>query len=99
MKNATELLMRIIAHENKYVESMRHTLKEGVLTILRLQNKLRVLEIEIEEHKQLIEEYRGYLKDTSETDYIGMKLVHSTKRLMDSKLSTTQSELIKSLEE
>ncbi len=48
MKNATVLLMRIIAHENKYVESMRHTRKEGVLTILRLQNKLRVLEIEIE---------------------------------------------------
>jgi len=28
MKNATELLMRIIAHENKYVETMRHTRKE-----------------------------------------------------------------------
>jgi hypothetical protein len=79
MKDATELLMRIIANETKYIESMRHTLKEDELTILRLQNKARVLAIEIEKRKKLVEEYRIYLKDISETTKARMKLVPSTK--------------------
>lgn len=66
MKDVTELLMHIIANETEHIKSLRHTLKEDELTILRLQNKARSLEIEIEERKQLIEEYRGYLKDISE---------------------------------
>ena len=41
MKDVTELLMRIIAHETKHVESMRHSLKEDELTILRLENMAR----------------------------------------------------------
>ena len=48
MKGVTELLTRIIAHETKHVESMHQTLKEDEFTILRLQNKARGLEIEIE---------------------------------------------------
>jgi len=97
MKDATELLMRIIAHETKYVESMRHSLKENELTVLRLQNKSRNLENEIEERKQLIEEYRGYLKDISETAYTRMKLIPSpsTEQQMDKQSSTTKIELAK----
>ena len=77
MKDATELLMRIIAHETKFVESMHHTFKEDELTILRLQNKARVIEIEIEERKQRIEEYRGYLKNISEAANTRMELMPS----------------------
>ena len=96
MKDATELLMRIIANETKYVESMRHSLKEDELTVLRLQNKSRNLEKEIEGRKQLIEEYRGYLKDISEADYTRMKLIPSTGRQMNTDSSTTK--IINSLE-
>jgi len=95
MKDVTELLMRIISHETKYVESMRHSLKEDELTILRLQNKSRGLEKEIEERKQLIEEYRGYLKNISEEAYSRMKLIPSTSRQMDTESSTTKIELVK----
>ena len=98
MKDVTELLMRIIAHETKHVESMRHSLKEDELTILRLENKARVLEIEIEERKQLIEEYRGYLTDISKSDAIRTKLMSTTKRNADTKSSATKLELVKSLE-
>ncbi len=95
MKDATELLMRIIAHETKHIESMRHTLKEDELTVLRLQNKVRVLEIEIDERKQLINEYRGHLKDISEMTDVRMKLVPPTSREVDMKSATTELELIK----
>ena len=95
MKDATELLMCIIANETKYVESMRHLLKEDELTVLRLQNKSRNLEKEIEGRKQLIEEYRGYLKDISEAAYTGMKLILSTGHQMDTESSTTKIELVK----
>jgi len=95
MKDATELLRLIIAHETKYVESMRHSLKEDELTILRLQNKSRNLEKEIEERKQLIEEYRSYLKDISEAAYTRMKLIPSTEQQMDKQSSTTKIELVK----
>ncbi len=95
MKDATELLMRIIAHETKYVESMRHSLKEDELTVLRLQNKSRNLEKEIEERKQLIEEYRGYLKDIPEAAYTRMELIPSTEQQMDKQSSATKIELVK----
>ena len=77
MKDPTELLMRIIAHENKYIESMRLSLKEDELTILRLQNKSRSIEKEIKERKQLIDEYRCYLRETAEVPYAGIKLIAS----------------------
>lgn len=95
MKDATELLTRIIAHETKHVGSMRHTLKEDELTILRLQNKARILEIEIDDREQLINEYRGYLKEISEATDVRMKLVPSTRREADMKSSTSELELIK----
>jgi hypothetical protein len=98
MKSATELLMRIIANETKYIESMRHTLKEDELTILRLQNKARVLAIEIEERKKLVEEYRVYLKDISETTKARMKLVSSTRNELEMDSACKNIKLIKNLE-
>ncbi len=96
MKDATELLMRIIAYEIKYDNLMRNSLKEDELTILRLQNKTRVLEKVIEVRKQLIEEYRGYIKVISEVAYTRMRLVPSTKHQMNTDSSTTK--IIRSLE-
>ena len=98
MKDTTELLMRIINHETKCVESRRHSLKVDELTILRLQNKSRNLEKEIEERKQLIEEHRGYLRNISVAAYTRMKLIPSTGRQMDTESSTTKIELVKSVE-
>jgi hypothetical protein len=98
MKDTTELLMRIIANETKYIESMRHTLKEDELTILRLQNKERVLAIEIEKRKKLVEEYRVYLKDISETAKARMKLVSSTKNELEMNPACTNIKRIKILE-
>lgn len=95
MKDAAELLMRIITQEIKHIESMRHTLKEDELTILRLQNKARVLGIEIEERKKLVEEYRSYLKDISEDARTRLQLKNLVKSKMDTKLSKTNLELIK----
>ena len=95
MKDATELLRHIIAHDTKHVESMRHSLKEDELMILRLQNKARNLEKEIEWRKQLIEEYRGYLRDISEAADTRMKLIPSTEQQMDKQSSTTKVELVK----
>jgi hypothetical protein len=46
-KTTTNILKRIIANESKFVELQHHTLKEDELTILRLQNKARILDIEI----------------------------------------------------
>lgn len=90
MKDIIELLKRIIAQETKYVESIRNSLKEGDLTILRLQNKSRSLEIEFEERKQLIKEYRSCLRELLETDQTKKKLVTSTKQQMDIDSSTAQ---------
>ena len=95
MKDATELLMRIIAQETKHIESMRHTLKEDELTILRLQNKARVLDIEIEERKKLVEEYRSYLRDISEDARTKLQLKNLVQSQIDTKLSETNLELIK----
>jgi len=95
VKDATELLMRIIAQETKHIESMRHTLKEDELTILRLQNKARVLDIEIEERKKLVEEYRSYLRDISEDARTKLQLKNLVQSQIDTKLSETNLELIK----
>ena len=97
MKKIIELLRYTIANEIKYVESMHHSLKEDELTILRLQNKARCLEKEIEERKQLIEEYRGHLRSVSEPTYTTMKQMSSTSRQMDADTSTTLIKLVKSL--
>ncbi len=53
MIDTNELLIRIINEETKHIESMRHMIKEDELTILRLQNKLRSLEKEIEERSAI----------------------------------------------
>ncbi len=99
MKDIIELLNRIIAQETKYVESIRNSLKESELTILRLQNKSRSLEIEFEERKQLIKEYRSSLRELLETAQTKKKLVTSTKQQMGTDPSTTQMvKLVKSLE-
>ena len=100
MKDIVELLNRIITQETKNVESIRNSLKEGDLTILRLQNKSRTLEIEFEERKQLIKEYRSCLKEILETAQAKKKLVTSTKQQIDTDSSTTQmiSKLVKRLE-
>lgn len=99
MKDITELLNRIIAQETKYVESIRNSLKESEFMILRLQNKSRSLELEFEDRKQLIKEYRSCLKQILETNQVNKKLVTSSKQQIDTDLSTTQmAKLVKSLE-
>ena len=109
MKDIIELLNRIIVQETKNVESIRNSLKEGEIAILRLQNKSRMLEIEFEEHTQLIKEYRSCLKEILETTQAKKKLemtqakkklVTPTKQQIDTDSSTTQmiSRLVKRLE-
>lgn len=98
MTDITELLNRIIAQETKNVETIRNSLKEGELTSLRLQNKLRSLEIEFEERRLLIKEYRSCLKEILEAQ-AKKKLVPSTKQQIDTDSSTTQlTKLVKRLE-
>lgn len=87
MKDIPELLKRIVVLESKYVESMRHSLKEDERTILRLQNKSIGLKKEIEERTQLIKEY---VRGISEAAQIKMKLESSTKLQMDISLPTAQ---------
>ena len=65
MKDNIELLNYLVASETRFVETMRHLSEEDELSILRLQNKLRVLKKNIGEHKQLIKEYRGHLANMS----------------------------------
>ena len=83
MKYFTELLMYIIAQETKYIETMRHSFKEDELTILRLKNKTRAIEKEIDGRKKLIEEYRGYLRHISDPGKVRMKLISPTMRQID----------------
>lgn len=99
MKDVTELLKSMIAQDTKYVESMRRSLKDDELTILRLQNKSRNLEREIEERKQLIKEHRNNFTSISEATQANVKLELSTKQQMEKGSSTTQMiKLVKSLE-
>ena len=81
--------MRIIDNETNHIESMRHIIKEDELTILRLQNKTRILDIELEERKKLVEEYRSYLKDMSKYTVKSPQL----KPLADSQIHARPSEL------
>ncbi len=87
MKNARDILLRIITHEVQYIESMFLSLKEDERTILRLQNKANCLQREIEERKQLIEEYRSYLKNESNESSARMRLIPSTEHQVDTKSS------------
>ena len=87
MKNARDVLLRIITHEVQYIESMFLSLKEDERTILRLQNKANCLQREIEERKQLIEEYRSYLKNESNESSARMRLIPSTEHQVDTKSS------------
>jgi len=89
MKNARDILLRIITHEVQYIESMFLSLKEDERTILRLQNKANCLQREIEERKQLIEEYRSYLKNGSNESSARMRLIPSTEHQMDTKSSVS----------
>ena len=89
MKRAKKILLRIIIHEVQYIESMLLSLKEDERTILRLQNKANSLQKEIEKRKQLIEEYRSYLKDRSDESSVRMRLIPSTRYQMDTKLSAS----------
>lgn len=98
MRDASELLMRIIANETKCIEAMRQTLKEDELTILRLKNKARMLTVEIKERTRLVEEYRVYLKDISEATKARVKLVSSTKSRAYIDSSDTKIKFIKNLE-
>ena len=74
MKDNIELLNHLIDKEIESIESMLHLNKEDELTINRLQDKLRVVERNIEEHKQLIKEYRSHLRDMSESNHTRTKL-------------------------
>jgi len=89
MKSAKKILLRIVIHEVQYIESMLLSLKEDERTILRLQNKANSLQKEIEKRKQLIEEYRSYLKDKSDESSVRMRLIPSTRYQMDTKLSAS----------
>lgn len=71
MKDAIELLDSLISSETKSIERMLNLNKEDELTIIRLQNKLKALEKDIEEHKQLTEKYRSYLRNMSKATHIG----------------------------
>ena len=95
MKDTTKLLKRIISQDTKYVESMRRSLKDDELMILRLQNKSRSLEKKIEECKQLIKEHRNHLMSISEAAQTKAELVPSTEQQMDKQSSTTKIELVK----
>lgn len=98
MKDFTELLMYIIAQGTKYIETMRHSLREDELTILRLKNKTRAIEKEIDERKKSIEEYRGYLRHISDPAKVRMKLVSPTMRQIDTDLSATNVQFEKCIE-
>ena len=89
MKSAKKILLRIIIHEVQYIESMLLSLKEDERTILRLQNKANSPQKEIEKRKQLIEEYRSYLKDRSDESSVRKRLIPSTRYQMDTKLSAS----------
>jgi hypothetical protein len=90
MNDTTELLKCIIFQNTKYVELMRLSLKNDALTILRLQNKSRSLEKEVEGRNRLIKEYRYHLTRLSEAAQTKAKLVPSTEQQMDKQSSATQ---------
>lgn len=88
MKDTKDILRRIISNETQYIEAMGVSLKEDERTILRLQNKASCLQREIEERKQLVEEYRSYLKYGSDTSAANIRLISSMKQQLDTNSST-----------
>jgi len=89
MKDTKKILRRIISNETQYIESMGISLKEDERTILRLQNKVSCLQREIEERKQLIEEYRNYLKYGSEKPGANIRLIPSMEQQLDTNSSVS----------
>ncbi len=85
MRNPREMLRHIIAFESRSIESMTISLKEDELTILRLQNKANCLQKEIEERKQLVKEYRNYLKRSSGDPRTKIRLIPSAGQPLDTK--------------
>ena len=85
MRDPREMLRRIIAYESRSIESMTLSLKEDELTILRLQNKANSLQREIEERKQLVKEYRDYLKRGSGDTSTKIRLIPSAGQPLDTK--------------
>jgi len=90
MKDNIEILNCIIVNQAKSIETMRHSLKEDELTILRLQNKLKALEKDIGERKQLIKKYRGYLGNMPKSTHTRTKLVPTKRRPQDTDPSITR---------
>ena len=89
MKDTKEILRRIISNETQYIESMGTSLKEDERTILRLQNKAGCLLKEIEERKQLVEEYRSYLRHGSEKSGANIRLIPSIEQQLDTNSSAS----------
>lgn len=89
MRDTKEILRRIISNETRYIESMGISLKEDEQTILRLQNKASCLRREIEERKQLVEEYRSYLKHGSDKPGANIRLIPSMEQRLDAHSSAS----------
>ena len=98
MKDSIEILNGIIVNETKSIETIRHSLKEDELTILRLQNKLSALEKDIGERKQLIKEYRGYLGNMSKSTHTRTKLMPARRRHPETDPSITRIKSVERLE-
>ncbi len=89
MRDTKELLRRIITNETQYIESMTISLKEDERTILRLQNKAICLQKEIKERKQLVKEYRNYLRQGAEKPSTNIRLVPSMEQQLDTNSSAS----------
>ncbi len=89
MKDTKEILRRIISNETQYIESMGISLKEDERTILRLQNKASCLQKEIEERKQLVKEYRSYLRHGSEKSGANIRLISPIEEQLDTNSSAS----------
>jgi len=89
MKDARDMLRRIIVQEVQYIEAMSLSLKQDEQTILRLQNKANCLQKEIEERKELIEEYRSYLKHGSDQPSAKIRLIPSAGQHLDTESSAS----------
>ena len=83
------MLRRIIVQEVQYIEAMSLSLKQDEQTILRLQNKANCLQKEIEERKELIEEYRSYLKHGSDQPSAKIRLIPSAGQHLDTESSAS----------
>jgi len=98
MKDTIETLNYLIDNETKSIEKMLNLNKEDELLILRLRNKLKALENEIEEHKQLTNEYRNYLRNISTATHTGMKSNSTRKNHLDTAPSIARIKSVGKLE-